>query len=375
MTDKKSAAIKWAAFYTAKLLIFLSAATKVEIDTPSYFTSVFVDEFRTPVYPFICKTFKALFPAGYYEGIVWFQFIISCISCYFLWLALIKILPDATPYKKRIAEITTALYGLGIGVFAWDRYLFTESLSLSLTAIYVYMCASLLFDRESSRLPWLALASTLLSLAMVFLRPTLGITLVFTLALIVVRHFTQKKASRRALKTAAACAVCALGFIPVLLYAGQFKRQYGVFTLSSIHTRQQLATLIDGGLDRYFDNEAVTAVIYENSELLLGNNENTLYSLSVAYYCIDEVGLVEANRICASTIRSHFFEYIYQRALVFARNSSLPRPQHQLLSRGRFSRCRNRVKRAFLSRFSAHKPRRLGADSARLRSGVHLRLI
>ncbi|MDR1100861.1 MAG: glycosyltransferase family 39 protein [Clostridiales bacterium] len=125
------------------LLLLTKPFIALENDTATYSTQFsgdifhgIIDPIRTPLYPLFIKIFS-FGGESYGSGFIWvmvWQNIISLISVWFMW----KLLKRVTN-SKRARAIGTLFYGASPMLIQANKYILTESLSISLSTILIYL--------------------------------------------------------------------------------------------------------------------------------------------------------------------------------------------------------------------------------------------
>ena len=195
-----------------------------------------IDELRLPGYVAIVDLFQFLFKAPrFLEALVVFQTMLYLISIAFFFFTLEQVIRC-----KAIVVFTTIVYFSSPAIFAWNKAILTESLTLSLLAIFIYIFVSFLRKPAWQKMMLIAVVLIL----MILIRPSSLVFLLISIGFCFFKLLIDK--SNRHIYTM--CSLIIL--IPPLLccfYAYAFYQQHGSFTLSNLVTKQQLYVAIDRG--------------------------------------------------------------------------------------------------------------------------------
>ena len=301
----------WGFLFLVQLLIFLSLEPYTEIDTASYFVDPFaVNLARTPVYPFMIWLCRLIAGNHWTQFLCILQFAVSFLSCAALYSAF-----RLLHVGERGSKIAILFYGFNIAVFPWNGILLTESLSLSLTAIYVYFCALLTCKSENDGHYFAQiLGISALTLVMTFLRPTFAVLIPISCFLCIYAAFKRKILCWQKISAVSLLFLAILGC--VFGYAYRVKEQFGYFTLSSILTSQQYCQVIQQDLHLHIEPNSITNFIeaqgLEQDPLLTG------YEI-VAQFPADEV-----QATLKEIVQNDFLPYVGGRIQAYAESLSLP---------------------------------------------------
>lgn len=309
-TRAKRDLIFWGSFFLLKLMVFGALCPYWEVDTSSYLVSPFsVSKARTPVYPLLLFLGQKLPDAVFGEFVCCVQFLVSCVSCVLLYQAFRMI-----GAGSGTAKVLIVLYGFNIAVVPWDGILLTESLALSLTAVYVWFCARLTTNTAPVHLLPESLGLAALTLVMLFLRPTFMVLIPISCYLCYYRAVKSKVLN---LKRALAIALIFLLVLACVLgYSGIHAQKYGSFTLSSILSNQQYCHVIELGLYKNIPANEITRFIESR-----GPDQDPLLT---GYLISDTFPAEQASETLTRIIRSDPVSYLTSRFQAYLESVSLP---------------------------------------------------
>ena len=187
------------------------------------------DIFRTPGYPYFIKFISLITgqEAGtieFYEMLSLVQCILSLMSVAILYLACRKLFSN-----KYILSACALVFGIAPSVFTWDIITLTESLSLFLTVVLIYI----LFSYLAKPKLYIAIVLGLFSFAMIMVRPTFiyltAVLMVFFIARIIFNAEDRKRAIAGLLSV-----ILCIGM--VFGYQGLNYKNHDYFAISSVST-------------------------------------------------------------------------------------------------------------------------------------------
>lgn len=233
-----------------RILAFLCFDLRYTLDSYEYLSrdgfAIFhgsPDRYRLPVYPLLMDLFLKISEDNGLIFLGIFQFLVSLLSVFILYLTLRKIVDN-----KIICLAFTFFYSVYDAVVIWDDILLTESLSLSLTVFLLYGLVSFVKERKMRCVIFISLILVIGS----FLRAVFAIYAgLFTGALILIMIFGRsddKDDSRVGIKTYVSYVLISLmPIVLILMYAGAFYKSYNAFTLSDSYLGQQLSVVLGNG--------------------------------------------------------------------------------------------------------------------------------
>lgn len=217
------------------------------------------DIFRTPGYPYFIKLISFFSGATldgtsaevrFYSAIVFVQSILSFASVILFYLAGRKI------FKNRyILTLAATVYGVAPSVVNWDSCILTESVSLFLTVLLIFLIFSYLDKPKLYK----AIILPLYCFLMIMFRPSfiylLAVIGVFFIARLIFCAKDRKKAVCGLVSSA-------LSVILLLSYCGLNYKNYGYFSISSVSTCvNKLYIVISRGMYVNKDYPEITAHI------------------------------------------------------------------------------------------------------------------
>jgi len=192
---------------------------------------------RTPLYPLFIKLvrFISFSPEGYFP-IVIAQEIISLISLVFMY----KIIKRYTKSTKLI-YIFSFVYSLQPTIWHWNKVILTESLSISLAAIFAWL---IIHHLDKPKI-WSAITIAIGSFLLIMLRPSFLSVFVIIVGFWIVRFIISKIDRKQSVIGFAASLIC------VILLFGYMHLNYlqnGVNTITSVTYQNQIMNLIEGDI-------------------------------------------------------------------------------------------------------------------------------
>ncbi|MCR4566241.1 MAG: hypothetical protein K5651_09170 [Bacteroidales bacterium] len=222
-------------------------------DAPSYINAFDVlmsgqlDSYRTPVYPFVLGTMKLL--AGensFLMATVVFQHLMFLLSIWFFYQTALRL-----KISPKVVFWMTLFYGCFPYLNVWANRIITESLAISWSVILIYCCTVLLTNEKSdkpSRRETIHYGASfcLIFIILLFHRP-IFIYLVPVFLLV----FGLKAAMKSGRHFAIAGMVATVAtMLCLLLYMNEFRKEYGVFSVSEVSSHNNYANaIIDGLID------------------------------------------------------------------------------------------------------------------------------
>ncbi len=191
------------------------------------------DIFRTPGYPYFLKLVSFLSgtkldgtsaDVEFYKSVVLAQSILSFASIILFYLAGRRI------FKNRyLLTLAACAYGVAPSIINWDNCILTESVSLFLTVLLIYLIFSYLHKPNIYK----AILLPLYCLLMIMFRPSfiylLAVIAVFFIARLIFCAKDRKKALYGLISSA-------LSVVLLLSYCGLNYKNYGYFSISSVST-------------------------------------------------------------------------------------------------------------------------------------------
>ncbi|MCI2047555.1 MAG: hypothetical protein LKJ90_07540 [Faecalibacterium sp.] len=297
-----------------KACLFFSTGVATGADTASYAEidgfAIFggrLDAVRTPGYPFVVEIFQRLFGQGYAGPLTFFQLVVSAVSLCLFYRALRQM-----GLNETLSFLTFAGSALTISVYGWDRYVLSESLTLSLTFMMIFLLVRFLHTASLRDALWLAAdvfaATALRPQSAIFAAILLGFFAVFCL---------YKKAGIA--KLLLSCGCMAVLLAGVYAYALRYESQYGYFGMSTTLPHQQTANLIADGLyARLPDDTYAEQVEFIRTAL----DETQDSSLSIGMQLCATYGYETASAYDKAVIRNNLPAYVSAR--LYALVTSIP---------------------------------------------------
>lgn len=257
--ERRVLLVVFTAYFFLKILFFLLEPINKSPDSYGYIArngfdifSLKIDEFRTPVYPFLIEVLQRLF--GDRSGlfvlcVIQLGFSMFSACCFYKMLRLFKT-------NSYLCLVFTMLYAASTAVFGWDKTILTESLALSLTVFYMYHLLSYCFDPKVRHAAWCAV----IVLLGTFLRPTFALFSGISLGFFLLRAVFYKSERWISIKCSA---ILSLPVAVILLYAAAFQAQHGFFTLSNLWFTQHITVVVEHEFYRNSTDSEIVAFIDE----------------------------------------------------------------------------------------------------------------
>ncbi len=252
---------------------------------------------RNPVYPAfidIIEAITAIFGVDYLIFIPIAQHIISLISIFYLYEMLVILTKN-----KKVACFISLIFGMDSQIITWHNSILTESLSISLTVILLYLLAKYLQTPNLKT----ANQTIFLALIMTFLKSTF---VVFSLGIpcfFIIRMFTNKEETAILKKVFISCG---LSFLAIGVYLLLFNNTFGYYSLSNAMPRQNVVISIENEYYKNSSDEEFIKIIDENLEEGLDVWANTAEILQT-------YGLFESNRLAKETFNYDLTGFIKDR--------------------------------------------------------------
>ncbi len=243
---------------------------------------------RTPVYPAFLAVLQLTFGSDMYLHVVPIvQAMISLASLFFFRKAL-----QILTHNRYVADFVTIVYGLNPDIIIWDSIILTESLAISMTVFFLYLVVKYI-DTPSLKT---GIAAIVLTLIMIFERPTFLLFAGLLFAFWILRMFKHKE-ERKLLWKLCIASICTFGV--VFVYACSFEKSFGYLNITDALPRQNLVNLIVRGYYTDSANPEFAATI----EKALNNNGGEIWP--AAYEVLDKYGQVETNRLAREALYKH----------------------------------------------------------------------
>lgn len=248
---------------------------------------------RTPIYPAFLAILRIILgESSYLSAVPVFQAGISMASLFYMRKALLLV-----GCNNRVANIVTTFYGANPGIIVWDNYVLTESLALSLTIFFIYQILKFINHPALNT----GVATTVLTLFMIFERPTFLLFGGLLFAFWIIRMLKSKDASTRKLfLRLSITSICS--FLLVLSYASSFKNNFGYLSLSNVLPRQNLYSAIERGYYRDSDNQEFVIAI----DVAVDKSDNLWNAMMDV---LDTFGPIESNKFALNVLFENPLRY------------------------------------------------------------------
>lgn len=225
-------------------------------DSVTYFTkSVFVDLYRTPVYPLLIKIFSIISKENYLEYLIWFQQITSLFSI-ILFYDIARIIVK----NRLLISVATIIFG------CWDYFLDQnisinpESLAISGSTLIIWLFLKYIEKPNRSVVLFLFLFSFIL----ILLKPIYLTLLPIILTFLIIRFFLFKDEKRVIIWGFFGCAITIIGIIGYCSLNYNFNRQ---FALTEVSLNNSLANVIISGSYIYGEDKEIIEIIEKSKHM------------------------------------------------------------------------------------------------------------
>lgn len=293
--------------------------TKTYTDYPFNIFLGETDIFRTPGYPYFLKAIHHITrifenDVWFYEKVSIFQIVISLASLVLLYLAGRKLFSN-----KYILSACVLVCGIAPSVFNWDIIILTESISLFVTVLLIYLVFTYLAQPKF----YLAIIIGLYAIVMIMIRPTFIYVLAILAVFFIARMIFNAKERKKAL---AGLLSVALSVLTVLGYCGLNYKNYDYFTVSSVsNTVNNLYIVMVNG---WYDNEdypELSKYISDGIEYGNGNWITDIIEVAPDYYSYPEI-----DAYVSDCLKKHNDEYLTYTLNKFKYNLDTPVPTNYI---------------------------------------------
>ena len=265
-----------------------------------------VESGRVPVYPAFLEICKLFFgEARRLYAVAQIQSIFSLLSIVILYDLLVQITK-----RKKMSALLSFAYGMNLDVVIWDYAILTESLSLTLTILYIDQIVHYIQRPCYHR----GVCLVALSLVMVFLRPTFLLFAAVLFFVWILRYFLFP-AERKILMRL--CCVSLVSFVFIGLYAVSFEKYFGFYNISDALPRQNIVSSIRRGTYLESDNAEFISIIEANE----GEVKDGWSSVKPLY---EALGTKEAGEFAKETLFSNIPQYVEDTIELAAQDAGSP---------------------------------------------------
>ncbi|MCX8074996.1 MAG: hypothetical protein N2749_05365 [Clostridia bacterium] len=269
-----------------EVLLTFDSHEYIAIQSRNFFYLI-VNFARVPLYPILIDIFYGIFKdRNALLVLCYFQAICSFISLYLLYLIL----------KSRIKNIKIIifiliLYGCSTVIMGWDYTILTESLSLSIFILLLFLLNKYI-DKNTKKL---AVAIPIVTLTLIFLKPSY---LVFIGAIII--FFTLKLIIEKNRSELIGVITSGASIVIILMYCYLNYLQNGIFVLSGSLVTQQLTISMQREYYKSTTDNEIKEII-EKSYV-----QDKEFFLDVHKKIIDKVGIVRVNKYNKEVMKKNF---------------------------------------------------------------------
>ncbi|WP_461449822.1 hypothetical protein [Mucilaginibacter sp.] len=221
-----------------RVLYYSTLLNTQDVDSPSYLNynyNLFKGEiggFRTPVYPYFIKLIGFFNEQNLIENVTIWQSIIS-----FLTIALFYSSACIILKSKQIAGIATLVYGLMFPLINFDKIIRTESLSISVVVLFLYLIISYITAPKTYK----AMGLSFYSFFALMLRPSFIFLIPFLILFWVIRFLKSKQEMKTCFYGIGSCIIV---IFLIVGYSRLNDRENGFNGISSVTNINQLDILI-----------------------------------------------------------------------------------------------------------------------------------
>lgn len=266
----------------------------MNLDLGYLFTHFVSNEGQAPGYGFFLAVIRVLVGGNYLNIVVAIQILLSFLSLFALAYTM-----NLLGLNLVLQQVLLVLYGANPAICGWDGCILTESLSLSCT-VFFFCCITRYITMGKLRD---AVWGGVIVFYMVFLRPQFLYVFAALLVFFLLKSIFEETEAKTNLKMVL---LMACQTVLILLYCGNFKTAYDVFSLSDAMPRQNLKICIDRGYYTGFENRELVEWIeaYQKGEDVYEENWGAAMS------AVSEFGNQEIGQQTSQYFRTHLSEYI-----------------------------------------------------------------
>lgn len=262
----------------------------------------YVNQERTPVYPYFIKTIKKLGgEENLKKNIVLVQKILFLISIVLFYYALKTITKN-----KLILTLITLIFGIAPGLVAWNAMILTEAISVFETVLLVFF--TLKYLQNSSKIS--AIFINIMIFIMILTRPAFIFLMPIYLLFWAIRFFTNKEEKKNII-------VALISFVVVTImligYCLLVKMNYGNFGLTSVSNVNNVTTAICSNGYKNSKNEKLKNRIQE----LAGKNPEPAKVFDVWYIVETEYSNEELKEFAKESLYNNkeYREYLVNKII------------------------------------------------------------
>lgn len=244
-------------------------------DSVTYFTSGFIDLYRTPIYPILLKSFEFFSKDNYIENLISFQQIISFLSIIPFYYCAKKIVKN-----NYLTVLSTAFYGCWNYLLSYNINLNPESLSIAGSTLMLFLFVKYVEIPKRTTL----ISIVVLSFVLIMLKPTYLILLLIIFIFLIARLILFREEKRILYWGMLSWFIAVSG---VLGYCEMNSRFNGEFVLSKIALNNSLANVVLSGAYLHGEDKELIALIDSSKSqsiyttvFLLNNESSDEYKLS-----------------------------------------------------------------------------------------------
>lgn len=282
-------------------------------DTPTYLTAIDslkagqLDLLRTPGYPLLIWLSQSIGGANYpYTALLVLQHLLFFASLWFFWQLASHLL-----IKPRVVFIVTLLYACLPAVYSWNAMVYTESLTLSLTTMVLYLLLRVIERGGAVNV----LLIGLLTFVLLALRPAALYLLPLLIGCFIL-VWLRGHAKVGMLGMLAVVSIIAA----LVYYAHTFKKQHGARQLTAVSTINQYVVLRE---IEFVKQDIPSDAFQERINQIINVHRYHWWDAFIeAHALLEEFGLAEMQRQVKARIETHKREFFIYQLVLFLRSTS-----------------------------------------------------
>ncbi len=296
-------------------------------DTTSYVDYFWKQGLRTPGYPLIIDAFQLLVPSHFKGAVALFQMLVSWLSLIVLYRMFCLILEAVQFPNRKLAGLFVLLYGCLPASFTPDAYVITESLSITITMIFLYYAVRFVISVKWKD----GVLMVLMSLAGFMIKTSLFV-FTFDAAILLVLMLVLERDKRKELMKMAVSVLAVLLFYGLWIL-GVWKNT-GVMSFSQLPPRHNLAKVIQSGAYQYWPDQKLVDQITDiwernhydpqwvtTSPVMLLISGKTDHPVSDGEFYLGDTrdincAVEEFNRYCINADKKNYYSWLVREIIL-----------------------------------------------------------
>lgn len=262
---------------------------------------------RVPIYPTIIKFTEKITNSHNQEQIFSYviniQIVISFLSIYIFYLILKKLFKN-----KHYINICTIGYGLSTVVMGWDNVILTESFSLSITILYIFLMIKFIKEKKFYTYSLTLFVSTIAC----FLKPSFLLILLITICFAFFPSFDNRLVGNKKYFYSCNIPIIILCLGCISYYSFSYSKEHEIFSLDDSLPRQQLYNIISTDLYNYSDDKdfilTVNKVKEESESWNVASTADRDWKIMVKV--LKKYGNKRSMELSNEIIKKNFVEYL-----------------------------------------------------------------